>query len=223
MLPVYSTILNKPLDIGTKTYLSAIGASAIYVSIDDGSPVSVGAARDLDKALTHLQTIISPTVAFGWVAWSSRYDVLVEIAQEPDLLHFDSGEAIPLAQLVGLIELKAQQRGVTLTPHSRAPERAQVYAKFLDDTLDAMQDSGEFAAFNAAYKAHRQEARARGESVQPYWAVMTDLRGVVIRALVTNRKMRLQPSAILEEIRKHFPWLARTMPNGRRKRSKATR
>jgi hypothetical protein len=220
------SILSEPLDLAAKTYLSAIGAAAIYISVENDKPVSVGAARDLDKALKHLRNVISPTVALGWVAWSPRYDVLVEIAQIPDLFYVErpSGFArLTLAELVGLIEQHAKQRGIVLTPHRRALERAQVYAKFLDDTLAALQDNGAFVAFNQAYKTHRHEAKARGESVQPFWAVMTDLRGVIIRALIANKKNRLDPSSMLEEIRKQFPWLARTVHNGRRKREKPNR
>ena len=85
------------------------------------------------------------------------------------------------------------------------------------------QFNGAFAAFNRAYKTYRQQAKARGESVQPYWAVMTDLRGVIIRALIANKNIRLDAAAVLAEIRKQFPWLARTVHNGRRKREKPNR
>ena len=220
------SILSEPLDLAAKTYLSAIGAAAIYISVENDRPVSVGAARDLDKALKHLRSVISPTIALGWVAWSPHYDWLVEIAGEPNLLdvHTVNGvEALPLVQLIGLIEHHAKQRGIILTPHRRALERAQVYANFLDDILAGLQDSGAFAAFNQAYKAHRHEAKARGESVQPFWAVMTDLRGVIIRALIANKNIRLDTAAVLAEIRKHFPWLARTVRNGRRKRTSPNR
>ena len=226
------SILSEPLDLAAKTYLSAIGAAAIYISVENDRPVSVGAARDLDKALKHLRSVISPTVALGWAAWSPCYlfprdfRVLVEISGEPNLLdvHTVNGvEALPLVQLIGLIEHHAKQRGIILTPHRRALERAQVYAKFLDDILAGLKDSGAFAAFNQAYKAHRHEAKARGESVQPFWAVMTDLRGVIIRALIANKNIRLDAAAVLAEIRKHFPWLARTVHNGRRKRTSPNR
>lgn len=206
----------KRLGNAAKTYLSAIGASAIYVSVDQGKPVSVGVARDLDKALRNLRKAISPTLSFGWVAWSPRYQVLVDIAQAPFV-------ALTLDETVTVIETLAKARGIALTPHKRALERARVYARFLDDTLAVLQEAGEFAAFNRAYKAHRQERLRRRESVKPYWAVMSELRGVVIRALVTNKKTRMLPSSALAEIRKHFPWFSRTHRNGRRKRQQATR
>ena len=67
-------------DNAAKTYLQAIGAAAIYVATDNGKPVSVGVARDLDKALGHLRRIISPTIEFGWVAWASNTTAWLTLA-----------------------------------------------------------------------------------------------------------------------------------------------
>jgi len=203
------------LDNAAKTYLFAIGAAAIYVSADHGVPVGIGATRDLDQALRHLRNIISPTVSFEWAAWSPRYDALCEIAREiapPTAM-------TSMTTLVTQIETAARSRGIALTPHHRALERAQVYAKYLDDALAVMQRNGEFSAFNQAYRAHRLERSCKGESVQPFWAVMIELRSVVIRALVANKKNRLQPQSAIEEIRKHFPWFSRAKRNGRHTRS----
>jgi ethanolamine utilization microcompartment shell protein EutS len=210
------------LSAAAKTYLSAIGASAIFVCVDKGAPVSVGVARDLEKALRHLQKVVSPTASLGWIAWGMNYGALAQLAQTPDLLYIDRGglkTALPLPQLIGLIQLMAQESGVTLTAHHRALERAQVYSGYLDSALGAMQRNGTFAAFNEAYKQHRQDKR---ESVKPYWAVMQELRAVIIRALIADPKNRLSPDATISEIRKTFPWFTRPVqalkPRAKRKR-----
>jgi hypothetical protein len=201
------------IDPAAKTYLSAIGASAIYVAVDKGAPISVGVARDLDKALRHLHRLFTPAVTFGWIAWGLNYNKLAQIAQMPDLLYVrgvhDIKVALQLPHLVQLIEQIAREGGCTLTPHDRALERAQVYAGYLDKALDDMQRDGTFAAFNQAYKAHRQECARTRASVQPFWAVMQQLRAVVIRALVADPKNRMSSTAVVFEIRKQFPWFTR--------------
>ena len=193
------------VDTAAKTYLSAIGAVAIYISIDNGKPINVGVARDLDKALRHLRKIISPTATFGWIAWGMDYARLTDIAQMRDLLHGthtieDMGERITMM---------AVAHGAVLTPHARAIERAQVYADYLDEALKAMQRNSTFTAFNHAYKLHRQQLARKGESAQPYWSVMAELRAVIVRHLVAEPKNRLMPADVIREIRKAFPWFSR--------------
>jgi hypothetical protein len=100
-------------------------------------------------------------------------------------------------------------RGVTLTPHARAIERAKVYAGYLDDAIEAMQRDGTFSAFNHAYKLYRQERAKRNESAPPFWAVMHELRALIIRSLIASPKNRLVPASVIIEIRKQFPWFTR--------------
>jgi len=212
------------LDPGAKTYLSAIGATAIFVAIDNGCPVSVGVTRDLDQALRHLKVMFSPMVSFGWIAWSPRYTDLVKISQLPDLIYVNRGDGVrvvrSLSGLVGLIETIAKENSITLTPHARAIERSKAYARYLDEALAEMQKQGHLAAFNHAYKAYRLELKRAGESVAPYWAVLEQLRAVIVRALVANQKSALAPGTALNEIRKHFPWFTRWRSNGRTHKAK---
>jgi hypothetical protein len=201
------------LSTAAKTYLSAIGAVAIYVSVDQGNPITVGVARDLDKAIRNIRRIMSPTASVGWIAWGMDYAALTQIAQTPNLIYVNRDDgikrALPLNELVALIELLAQARGLTLTPHSRAIERAKVYAGYLDEALEALQRDGTFSAFNRAYAVHRLERARRNESVTPFWAVMHELRALIIRSLIASPKNRLVPSSVIVEIRKQFPWFTR--------------
>jgi hypothetical protein len=200
------------LSTAAKTYLSAIGAVAIYVSVDQGNPITVGVARDLDKAIRNIRRIMSPTASVGWIAWGMDYAALTQIAQTPNLIYVNRDDgikrALPLNELVALIELLAQARGLTLTPHSRAIERAKVYAGYLDEALEALQRDGTFSAFNRAYAVHRLERARRNESA-PFWAVMHELRALIIRSLIASPKNRLVPSSVIVEIRKQFPWFTR--------------
>jgi len=188
-----------------KTYLSAIGAVAIYISVDKGKPINVGVARDLDKALRHIRKIISPTATFGWIAWGMDYARLTDIAQMRDLFP----DRPPLEEMAVRINMMAVAHGVVLTPHARAIERAQVYADYLADALKAMQDTGTLSAFNHAYKLHRMALDRKGESAQPYWSVMQELRAVIVRALVAEPKNRLMPTSVITEIRQAFPWFTK--------------
>jgi hypothetical protein len=201
------------LSTAAKTYLSAIGAVAIYVSVDQGNPIAAGVARDLDKAIRNIRRIMSPTASIGWIAWGMDYAALTQIAQTPNLIYVNRDDgikrALPLNELVALIELLAQARGLTLTPHSRAIERAKVYAGYLDEALEALQRDGTFSAFNRAYAVHRLERARRNESVTPFWAVMHELRALIIRSLIASPKNRLVPSSVIVEIRKQFPWFTR--------------
>jgi hypothetical protein len=212
-------LADEHVSAAAKTYLSAIGATAIYISVEQGKAINVGVARDLDAALRHLRKIVSPAASLGWIAWGMNYERLAEIAQMPHLFHDLPPDAID--EMAVRVEMMAAAHGVVLTPHARALERAEVYAGYLDKALEGMQRNGTFAAFNQAYKDHRQALARRNESAQPYWAVMQDLRAVIIRALVADPKNRLAPSSMLGEIRKQFPWftrppLIRTRPGKRR-------
>jgi hypothetical protein len=189
------------IDTAAKTYLAAIGASAIYVCVERGQPISVGVARDLDKALRHLHSFFSPAAAMGWIAWGLDYGALVQLAQAVK-------PVVPLHDTVMAIANEASVRGMVLTPHGRALERAAVYADYLDQAIAAMQRDGTLGQFNRAYKFHRLERGRHGEAVQPYWAVMQELRAVIIRSLVAEPKNRMDISAVITEIRQAFPWFA---------------
>src|SRR5580765_4939695 len=106
-----------PLTPSVKTYLAAIGAAAIYVSAEkDAFPVSVGVARDLDKALGHLRRIVSPTLGFRWIAWASDYNALIDLSRMPDLLYGERlgvKTALPIDHVVRRIEVTARESGIT--------------------------------------------------------------------------------------------------------------
>jgi hypothetical protein len=215
------------LSTAAKTYLSAIGAVAIYVSVDQGNPITVGVARDLDKAIRHMRRIISPTASIAWIAWASDYDRLATIAQTPNLIYVNRDDgvkrALPLNELVDVIEMMAQSRGITLTPHAKAIERAELYAGYLDQAIAAMRRDGTFSALNRAYKFYRQDGLRRNESVTPYWVVMHELRALIIRALVAAPQNKLMPASVLAEIRKQFPWFVRKSIPKKRKLKAAWR
>jgi hypothetical protein len=200
------------LSTAAKTYLNAIGAVAIYVAVDQGNPITVGVARDLDKAIRHMRRIISPTASIAWIAWGLHYGELAQIAQTPDLIyanHDGVKRPLPLKVLTPLIELMAKMCGVTLTPHAKAIERAELYAGYLDEAIQAMRRDGTFSALNRAYKFYRQDGIRRNESVTPYWVVMHELRALIIRALVAAPQNKLMPASVITEIRKRFPWFVR--------------
>jgi hypothetical protein len=215
------------LSTAAKTYLSAIGAVAIYVAVDQGNPITVGVARDLDKAIRHMRRIISPTASIGWIAWGLRYGELAQIAQTPDLITVNRDDgiklALPLNELVDVIEMMAQSRGVILTPHAKAIERAALYAGYLDQAIQAMRRDGTFSALNRAYKFYRQDGLKQNESVTPYWAVMHELRALIIRALVAAPQNKLMPASVITEIRKRFPWFVRKSIQKKRKLKAAHR
>lgn len=201
------------LSTAAKTYLNAIGAVAIYVAVDQGNPITVGVARDLDKAIRHMRRIISPTASIGWIAWGLRYGELAQIAQTPDLLYFNRNDdvkiALRLEELVRVIERAAAAYDIVLTPHAKAIERAELYAGYLDQAIAAMRRDGTFSALNRAYKFYRQDGLRRNESVTPYWVVMHELRALIIRALVAAPQNKLMPASVITEIRKRFPWFVR--------------
>jgi hypothetical protein len=215
------------LSTAAKTYLSAIGAVAIYVAVDRGNPITVGVARDLDKAIRHMRRIISSTASIGWIAWGLRYGELARIAQTPNLLYFNRDDdvkiALRLEELVRFIERMAEASDVTLTPHAKAIERAELYAGYLDQAIQAMRHDGTFSALNRAYKIYRQDGLKQNESVTPYWAVMHELRALIIRALVAAPQNKLMPASVITEIRKAFPWFVRKSIPKKRKLKAAWR
>src|SRR4029077_19467810 len=102
------------IEPAVKTYLSAVGAAAIYVSVDTRMllPVSVGCSRKLDETvLGHLRKRTQRQGSFGGLAWSQDYDKLVTIAKDPDVMwtrRFDGARVIRgLADIVLNIERMA--------------------------------------------------------------------------------------------------------------------
>ena len=204
-------------DTAAKTYLQAIGAAAIYVATDNGIPVSVGVARDLNVALRNMHKIMSPAIRLGWVAWASNYNGLVAISRMPDLLYGERDGikvALPLDHVVRRIEISAREDGITLTPHYKAIERASAYAERLDEAFAAMQDAGLFKTFNRAYRTYRLRQGRQGKSARPFFMVTAELRAIIVRLLVANQ---FSTDAALEEIRKRFPWFTRYRKDGRKR------
>jgi hypothetical protein len=200
-------------DDDVRTYLSAVGALAVYVAEQDSIPVRVGFCHDPQKVLTY-SARKWPRVRFGWMAWfedqqPAAASFVAEIQENAKELIFGRREdnvTTPrrLPWVIAHIENLAKMEMVTLTPHASAVERARAYARRLDAALSGLQQTGEFASFNRAYRIYRERQRMRGESAMPYWAAKEDLRRVIIRWLVHHQ--RIDPAALLVEIRQRFPW-----------------
>lgn len=193
-----------------KSYLSAVGAAAIYVSVADGFPKSVGVARDLDRALDNLRRFLELPVTFGWIAWSQSYDALVAIAKTPDLMLRvrADGVKVPksLTEIVCEIGERADSSEIVLTSHQKAVERANVLARYVDKIFIDLRTSGQMAAFNSAYKNHRRLMQAKGRTVLPYWKVEERLRRVTIRALATSPSLLVAYDKLGELFVQEFPW-----------------
>jgi hypothetical protein len=201
------------IDDDARTYLSAVGALAVYIATQDGTVVRVGFCRDPRKALAYLARAW-PRAGFAWAAWfedSKRgaANFVAEIgAHASDLIVGRRDDHVkttrPLPFVIAHVETIAIRYGITLTPHASAIQRAKIYAKRLDVALNDLQRFGHFGAFNHAYRVYREQRRLAGESAAPYWAVREQMRQIIIRWLVTHA--RLDQNALLEEIRQRFPW-----------------
>lgn len=193
-----------------KSYLSAVGAAAIYVSVLDQNPKSVGVARDLDRALQHLRHLMDVPVTFGWIAWAQHYEALVTIAKMPGLLFRarDDGVKVPrtLSEIVLTIETVAENSAIVLTPHKVAVERAASLARSVEQVFVELRTSGQLAAFNTAYKSYRRSAEANGEKVLPYWKATERLRRVTIQALTASPSRSISQNKLGELIAQEFPW-----------------
>ena len=201
------------LDDATRTYLSAVGALAVYVAVQDGVPVRVGFCHDPHKTLTYMARRW-PRVAFAWMAWfedskpvaANFIAAVMEAA--PDMIAARRDNHVkapqPLSFVTARIENLARFEKVVLTPHGNAIVRARIYANRLDGVLATLQHSGEFSAFNHAYRIYREGQRMKGESALPYWAAKEQMRQLIIRWLVTHP--RIDVAALVTEIRERFPW-----------------
>lgn len=200
-------------DDDVRTYLSAVGALAVYVAEQDSIPVRVGFCHDPVKVLTYMARKW-PRTRFGWIAWfedqqPAAASFVAEIQENAKELIFGRREdnvMTPrrLPWVVAHIENLAKMEGVTLTPHAIAVNRAKLCARRLADALNALQEQGHFSAFNHAYRIYRERQRMRGELAMPYWAAKEDLRRIIIRWLVHHQY--IDPAALLSEIRERFPW-----------------
>lgn len=190
-----------------KTYLSAVGAAAIYVSVFDQIPKSVGAARDLDRVLVNLRNLMGVRVEFGWIAWAQPYEALVAIAKMPDIMasRRDDGVKIPrtLPEVVQCIHDRAACSEIVLTPHQKVVQRANALAGHVERIFVELRASGQMAAFNAAYKSYR---RSNGDCAPPYWKVQEQLRRVTIRALATSASPAIAQNRLAELFAVEFPW-----------------
>lgn len=193
-----------------KVYLSAVGASAIYVSVYDQSPRSIGICRDLDRALINLRQLMDMPVTFGWIAWGSEHEALSAIARTPDLMlrTRDDGVRVPrtLSELVRAIESVAERSRIVLTPHRIVMERAAALARTVERVFVELRTSGQLAAFNAAYKRYRASAEANGEKVLPYWKASERLQRVTIQALAASPSRDVSHVKLGELIAQEFPW-----------------
>ena len=164
-------------------YLDAIGAAAIYIALPRIGAASVRGLRRLPRDAGDVQ----------WIAWVRDLASARAVA-DPDLALQQHDDGVrrcrPLPELVALIEQRARDLNVPLTPHDRATERAQVLAQRVDAILDSFRLDGQLRAFNASYKAHRL---AMNGHAPPYAIVLADLRAVIIRALATTPREQLSP------------------------------
>ena len=135
-------------DDDVRTYLSAVGALAVYVAEQDSIPVRVGFCHDPVKVLTYMARKW-PRTRFGWIAWfedqqPAAASFVAEIQENAKELIFGRREdnvMTPrrLPWVVAHIENLAKMEGVTLTPHAIAVNRAKLCARRLADALNALQ------------------------------------------------------------------------------------
>lgn len=203
-----------------KSYLSAVGAAAIYVSMVDQKPKSVGVCRDLDRALVHLEQLFDAPVTFGWVAWSANHDALLLFAKMPDLMlrTRDDGVKVPigLAEIVERISTMAERSAIVLTPHRTVVERATALALSVEQVFEELRASGRLAQFNAAYKSYR---RSNGGKALPYWKAQEQLRRVTIQALSASPSKSVSQQKLSELISQEFPWFRSVLLDSSRERA----
>ncbi len=204
-----------------KSYLSAVGAAAIYVSVSGDVPKSVGVCRDPDQALGNMRQIIGEPVVFGWIAWSQPYEALLPIAKIPDLMNRtrDDGIKVPrsLPEIVQVIAETAERSAIVLTAHKTVVERATALSLAVEQVFSELRTSGQLAAFNGAYKTYRRSAEATGKQVLPYWKAQEQLRRMTIRALATSSSRSLSQQKLGELISQQFPWFRSVLLDSSRK------
>ena len=205
-------ILSNPLDPGAKAYLSAIRAVAIYVSIDYGKPTSVGATLDLEKALRHIQKSISPSVRFGWIAWASSFPAAAAIAQTPDILTQRQDDGVKVA--APLRGGRKAYRDDCRNPPARNYRRTIVFSNARKSTRAISSKRSRNYSRAERWRSSTKPIRRIGSSssgagkrLRQIWAVLEDLRAVIVRSLIANACSSV---LALVEIRKAFPWFTRS-------------
>jgi hypothetical protein len=182
----------------TAAYLAAIDAAAIYVAL----PPRIGAATV--RGLCRLPREVGDV---KWIAWVRTLEDARRIAVPELVWREPNGNGAKTCrsqdELVAVIEQRARDLTVPLTPHERATERAAVLAARVDTLLDDFRRTGQLKAFNACYKAHRFKANG---CAKPYHAVFSDLRGVLIRALVEVPRHELSAAVLMTRLHARFPW-----------------
>lgn len=177
-------------------YLDAIGAAAIYIALPRIGAASVRGLRRLPRDVGDIQ----------WMVWVRDLASARSVA-DPDLIWKQRDDGVkqcrPLLELVTLIEQRARDLNVPLTPHERATERAMVLAERVEAIMDSFRREGQMRAFNRCYKAHRLSANGHA---RPYHTVITDLRAVVIRTLAETPREKLSSDVLTRNIRQRFPW-----------------
>jgi hypothetical protein len=206
-----------------KRYLSAVNAAAIYVSVFQEKPKSVGCARDPDRVLEHVRDVIGIPVTFGWLAWAPDYEALVAIAKMPDLMVKQRQDGVKvsrtLPELVQVIESCADRSAIVLTPHKIVVQRAAALAEYVDSIFSELRTNGQMAAFNTAYKIYRATASQRGQKVMPFWKAEEMLRRVTIRALVSTSSRSAAQEKLGELIVEQFPWFKQNALDSYRERA----
>jgi hypothetical protein len=195
-----------------RTYLSAVGAVAVFVAEQDNVPVRVGFLNDPQKALTYLVRKW-PHASFAWMAWFEGSTpkgaaFIADISGRAAELIYLRRDKMKIPRrtpwVINTIETLALRGQVTLTPHAIAINRAKFYARRLDTVLTNLQANGTFGAFNRAYRIYRERQRMSSESALPYWAAKEQLRKVLIRYLVVHKDADFYE--LLVEIQTKFPW-----------------
>jgi len=206
-----------------KAYLSAVDAAAIYVSVFEQTPKSVGVAHDLEKALKHLRQLFECQVQFGWIAWAPDFAALAQIARLPGIMVRvrDDGIKVPktLRELVLTIESLAERSAIVLTPHKKVVERASALAGYVELVFEDLRTSGQLAQFNAAYKSYRMTAQSKRQHVLPYWKATEQLRRVTIQALIASPSRQVSQAKLGELIAQEFPWFRQSVIDNLRKRA----
>jgi hypothetical protein len=183
------------LDKNVKAYLSAIEAAVIYVLVEDGKPVLIGVAKNLDVVTRKLVT-----KKYGWIAWGRNYDELNAICRFRNievLLKKNLKECVE-----GIVQI-TESRKIVLTPHEVVMERAKNLAGTIERRFRELKSSGELGHFNRAYQHYRLEQQKKGKPVLPYFGVVERFKRIIIKGLIEGKDR----NAISQIVRKEFPWM----------------
>src|SRR5438128_1739844 len=149
-------------------YLAASGAVPITITERDGV-CSIHAGGKSDKMSDIISTV-----------WLDERDA-PRVAREARRLAGDSPDA---STATAALARSAASIGAPLTPDDVAIARADDAAQRLDSMLETMRRDGTLREFNAAYKARRSAAAARGEGFMGFGVAMARLKAALIPMLV---------------------------------------